>query len=302
MAKAPKVEKTPAAKKAEKIAQLTTVLTEKETAAKAGWTGVLTFGLMVFPVKTYKATDTDAVKMNQLHDSCHTKLNRKMWCSKCNTEVTSDHIVSGHEYEEGQFVTVYEEEKEALKVDPTEKKLEVLNFVPASQIDPIFYESTDYVAPDKGGEMPFALLRAAMIAKQVVAVAHRVKGGRDQHVVIRPIGTNGLAMSYLYYEHEVRNFEKWPTTNFNDEKSAKLIKAAGTLIDSMTDDFDCIMEGKNDSYNQNLKMLIASKIPESGVVVPVVTVTAAPTPSTDLLAALEASLSLAPKKAKRATK
>jgi DNA end-binding protein Ku len=274
----------------------------KKLASRANWTGTLSFGMINIPVKTYTGTEIEGIQFNKIH-SCGNKLSQQYVCSNpdcqvCIAEgVKVDRVVpyadqkKGFQYEEGKFVEVTKEELDSLNA-ADEKDLQITEFVAASSVDPIYFESTDYICPDKKtkkstADKAFALLRAGMVARNVVAIGKRVKGGKEQTVVLRPYGVNGMVMSYMFFEHEVRGFDKWVDVTLTEQETVM----AGKLVDAMTQSFK--PETKFDTTIVRVKQLVASKIPDSNEVAPVVVKKAVPEATDDLMAALEASLSQA---------
>jgi DNA end-binding protein Ku len=268
----------------------------KKAANRATNNLMVSMGLLSFPIKVYKATDTDTVSFNQLHAECHTKLKQQsMLCPTCDKAVEKDQIVKGYEYEKGKFATFTQEELDGCKV-AADDSLEIIKFVDESTIDPIFYESSYFVGPDKGAEMQFALLRAGMTKTGKVAIGKVALKGREQTVVIRPYGDRGLILNYLYFDYEVRSFAGWDKVPNADALSEKFMAVATQLVDMMTEDF--APETMSDSYLVNARKLISAKA--AGLTAPVIVKAAAKDASADLEAALEASLNAA--KIKKASK
>ena len=279
----------------------------KKTASSATFTGTLTmFGLMTIPVKTYKATDEDNVSFNQVH-TCTGKdgkteahsvqlKQQSMKCPECEQAVENGKILKG--YNAGnekapQFITVTKEEIAAQKPG-SDKSMSVTEFIDILDIDPVFYESTEFIAPDQGGEKPFALIAKSLRVQNKVGKGSRVKGGRVQEFVIRPYGNVGLAVSYLRTDFEVRSFEKWTDVEVSDKE----LELASTLIERFETKFT---PAKEDTYLANVRRMIEAK--SEGVAVTVPTTAADPTVTVDLMAALQASLAAAPaKKAAKAGK
>jgi DNA end-binding protein Ku len=270
----------------------------KKTASSATFTGTLTmFGLMTIPVKTFKATDEDGVSFNQVH-TCTGKDGKtaahsvqlkqgEMCCPECETQVEAANILKG--YNTGNekapnFITVTKAEIDAQKPG-SDKTMSVTEFIDILDIDPVYYESTEFIAPDKGGEKPFALISKALRATNKVGKGSRVKGGRVQEFVIRPYGNVGLALSYLRTDFEVREFTKWTDAPVTDKE----MELAATLIERFTESFT---PAKEDAFLANVRRMIEAK--SEGVVVTMPTPVADPAVTTDLMAALQASLAVAP--------
>jgi DNA end-binding protein Ku len=158
-------------------------------------------------------------------------------------------------------------------------------FIDATDIDPIFYESTEFIAPDKGGEKPFALLVAGLQKTGKVAKGTRVKGGREQVFVARPYGSCGLAISFLFADYEVRSFDKWQSVAVSGEE----VELAATLIERYETKFT---PAKEDRFLSNVRRMLEAK--SAGVAVPTPELAAVPSTTVDLMAALKASLAAAP--------
>ncbi len=273
------------------IIDLTPVRKEAKTAT---FTGTLTaFGLMTFPVKTYKATDADSVSFNQVHD-CHGKDNAElglpvqlkqgsMHCPVCDKDVVKESILKGFKVGD-KFITVTQAEIDAQK-PAKEDNMILTEFIDVNEIDPVFYESTEFIAPDKGGEKPFALLVAGLQKTGKVAKGTRVKGGREQVFVARPYGQNGLAISFLFAEYEVRSFDKWQSVAVSGEE----VELAATLIERYEAKFTPATE---DRFLKNVRRMLEAK--SAGVAVATPEVAAVPSTTVDLMAALKASLAVAP--------
>jgi DNA end-binding protein Ku len=264
---------------------------EKKAATHATFSGSLYFGTMECKVKAYTATEIDKVSFKSLH-SCGSPLKQgAMHCPVCDVDVDRAAAQKGYEISKGEYVVVTKEEIEACEICGTDK-LKITTFTEASEIDPIYFESTGFLAPEEGAlnAKVFALLRAGMVSRNRVAVAEYSQRGRQYHVVIRPItltdGKEGMAISYLYQENEVRTSNAWVKVQLSD-KEAEL---AGKLVDGLTDKFD--VTEHYDGYTANLRQVIASKINKTAAPTFVKQV-AAPAPKMDILAALAASLEVA---------
>lgn len=260
----------------------------KKTASSATFTGTLTmFGLMTIPVKTYKATDEDTVSFNQVHkraDGSIAQLKQgQMTCSVDGTVVPKEEILKGYNVgneKAPQFIVVTKEEVDAQKPG-SDKTMTVTEFIDLNDIDPVYYESTEFIAPDKGGEKPFALISKTLRAQNKVGKGSRVKGGRVQEFVIRPYGNVGLALSYLRTDFEVRDFGKWNDVQVSDQE----MQLASTLVERLSAKFT---PAKEDTFLANVRRMIEAKA--EGVEVAVPTKAADPNVTVDLMAALQASL------------
>src|SRR5215470_13628853 len=129
--------------------------------ASTVWKGHLTFGLVSLPIKLHAAARAETISFNQLHKPDNSRVKYKIFCATEDVEIQRSEIVKGYEYEKDRYVVV--EDEEIKKMAPkTAKVMEILEFVKEAEVDPIYYESSYYVAPDEAGEKPYALLFEAL--------------------------------------------------------------------------------------------------------------------------------------------
>jgi DNA end-binding protein Ku len=263
---------------------------DKKIASRSTWKGTLHFGAVHFPIGTYKATDEEKISFNMVHNSdCHAQLNQgAMHCSVCECDVPKEDIVYGYKSENG-FVFVSDEERESCQ-PASDKVLEIVRFVKATEVDPIYFAKTEFVGPQGENKKSkvlaaagYAMLRAAMVSKKVVAIARRSTRGREQYVVLRPFGVNMIVAQDLLFAAEVRSFEKTADLAPANNDAVKL---AENLIDNMTSTFD--ENAQSDSYMTNMRSLLDSKIAKGEV--PTFTKREETPDTDDLMAALQASL------------
>ena len=272
--------------------QISTAPAEKGIANRATWTGVLGFGLVNLTVKTLKATEEEKVELNQVHHCnsdktgmtpIYTQLKRAgMSCPTCNETVEGTNILKGYQYAKGEFAIISDDEKKGCSVN-SDKRMTVEKFVKMTSIDPIYFADAEYLVPDKGFEETFSTLRAAMVGRGVVAIAQTAQRGREQTVVIRPYGTNGMVVHYMYFDNEVRSCDKWQTVAVDDKK----VELAAMLIDMLSGDFDAT--DYEDSFTRSFKGLINDKI-MGRTPAPVALPAPAVTSPVDVMAMLQASL------------
>ena len=164
----------------------------------------ISFGLVSIPVRFYTATKSEDIHFNLLHASCGTRVNRKWWCPYHEEIVSSDELIRGYAVTKDKFVTLSDEEIEALETDDN-RALDITEFVDLSEIDPLFYEKTYFLGPAPGGGKTYTLLATAMKKGNKVAVARWVANGKGHLVVVRPYD-KGLILHTMYYADEVRDF------------------------------------------------------------------------------------------------
>lgn len=245
------------------------------------WKGHLTFGLVSFPVRLYSAARGETVSFHLLHKADHSRIKQVVYCQTEDKPVPRTELVKGYEFEKDRYVEVDPEEIE--KVAPkTAKVMEILEFVKAGQVDPIYMESSYYVAPDEGGEKPYALLFQALRESEYYALAKIAMHNREHIIILRP-GAKGILSHTMYYQDEIRQVDEFRTdTGTVKEKELEMAKM---LISSLEADFDPAKY--HDTYRDNLRMMIEAKIEGRKVVA-----TPAPhvAPVVDIMDALRKSL------------
>jgi DNA end-binding protein Ku len=251
------------------------------------WKGAITFGMISIPVSLYTATQNRDISFNLLHDEDKSRLRQKRWCPIQDREVSSDEIVRGYEYAKDQYVVVTEEDLESLPV-PSKHTIELTSFVKDEDIDPLYYETSYYLEPDKVGLKPYALLLRALKQKQVSAIAKIALRNRERPCVLRPSG-DGIVLETLYYPDEIRANEQpaMPDVMVSQPE----LNMAFSLIDMLEQPFQ--PDQYVDEYRAALLKLIEAKVNGNEVVgAPEAPATA---PTVDLMAALKASLEAAKK-------
>lgn len=245
------------------------------------WKGHLTFGLVSLPIKLYTAARAETVSFNQLHKTDHSRVKQVLFCQAEDKPVSRAELVKGYEYEKDRYVVI--DEEDIKKMAPkTAKVMEILEFCKQGEVDPVYYESSYYVAPDEAGEKPYALLFQALKQSEYVAVAKITMHNREHIVIVRP-SNQGLTLHTMYYEDEIRKTESFRTdTSLVKEKEIGL---ALMLVESLAAPFE---PGKyHDTYRSNLRAMIEAKVQGQEVVAPV---EAQQTKVIDIMEALKASL------------
>src|ERR1051325_9886016 len=260
--------------------------------AASVWKGHLTFGLVTIPVRLFSAARSETISFNLLHKEDHSRIKQVTYCQVEDKPIQRSDTVKGYEYEKGHYVVV--EDEDIKKVAPkTARVMEILEFVKADQVDPIYLESSYYVAPDEGGEKAYALLFTALKESGYFALAKVAMHNREHIIVMRP-GDKGIVSHTMYYQDEIRQVEEFRTdTNLVKDKELAMAKM---LISSLEADFE--PQKYHDTYRDNLQKLIEEKIEGKKVV-------AAPSehvaPVIDIMEALKRSLAEKRKPAQAAT-
>jgi DNA end-binding protein Ku len=258
--------------------------------------GAISFGLVSIPVNLYLATASESPSFNLLHAECGSRIKQQRFCPVCNKIVERQDLVKGYEIEKNQYVRVTDEELKALEGEASEA-IEIFEFVPLAKVDPIYFERSYYLGPDKGGEKPYRLLADAMVEAGKVALAKFVLRGKENLVIIRP-AQKGLIMHTMYFADEVRNFAEVGKGE-SAKISASETKLATRLIDELSNDaFE--PEKYEDEYAQRVLDLVKKKAEGQDITV------SQPAPQRgnviDLMEALKRSLGSAPKAKKLAVR
>ena len=246
--------------------------------------GTISFGLVSIPIRMYTAASPANVTFNMLHAKCGSRIRQQTFCPVDNEVVDRANLVKGHEVAKDQYVRVTDEELKALEGEAS-RTIDIVEFVPLAKVDPVYFEKSYYLGPDKGGEKAYRLLSDAMAKSERVALATFVMRGKESLVLIRSAG-DGLMLHTMYFADEVRNFAE-----IDKGDSAKIrpgeMELAQQLIDGLSND-DFKPENYEDSYRQRVMDLINSKVEGKEVSL------AAPEPARaqviDLMDALKESL------------
>jgi DNA end-binding protein Ku len=249
---------------------------------RAVWTGSISFGLVNAPVRMYAAVSEQNLKFNLIHEKDGGRIGYQKICKLEDKIVPSEEIVKAYQVEEDEFIYLHDEDFEAAAPE-SYKTITIHDFVPSSQIDPIYFERTYYLGPaDKTGEPVYALLVAAMEDAGLVAVATYVFHERENLGCLR-VRDGVLTLEKMFFADEVRPSEGIAPEGVKVD--ARQLEMAAQLISQYQGEFDA--EKYHDQYRERLMGVIEAKRSGEGVKRPVeAEAPAAP----DLLAALQASL------------
>ena len=166
--------------------------------------GNISFGLVSIPIKMFSSSSSGGVSFNQIHQKCGGRVRQQLICPTCNEVVERSSLVKGYEFAKDQYVQFTDEELKALEGEAS-RMIDIAEFVPLDQVDPIYFEKTYYLGPDKGGEKAYRLLADAMKTAGRVALAKFVMRGKENLVLIRP-SQKGLMLHTMYFADEIRDF------------------------------------------------------------------------------------------------
>ena len=262
---------------------------------RAIWSGAISFGLVNIPIKLYAAVSRKNVSFNQLDSRTGSRIKYKKVSAADGEEVPAEAIVKGYELSSGAYVTIGDDELALLDPEAS-RSIDIEEFVDLADIDPLFYDSAYYVAPDKATTKPYALLTQAMEESGKVGIARFVMRSKQYLCAIRP-KDGKLVLSTMVYADEVN--EPTEISEIADLEDVTLTKKeldmARQLIASLSDDFDA--DKFEDTYrNQVLDLIERKAAGETEIVAPPEQISEDKV--VDLMAALEASV----KEAKAARK
>ena len=225
-------------------------------AARAISSGTISFGLVSIPIKLYTAASSGGVAFNFLHNRCGSRMKQQQFCPVCDEVVQRSDLVRGYEFTKNQYVRFENEELKALE-EETSKVIELEEFVPLEKVDPVYFEKTYYLGPDKGGEKAYRLLADAMTESNRVGLAKYVMRGKEALVLIRAV-QGGLMLHTMYYADEVRDFDdidRGQTVNLKDGE----LELALRLIDELVSK-EFHPENYHDEYRARVLQLVEQKV------------------------------------------
>jgi DNA end-binding protein Ku len=251
---------------------------------RAIWKGAVSFGLVSIAVKLYSATEEKDIRFHQVHREDGGRIRYKRTCAICGEEVSYDDIAKGYDLGGGELVILTDDDFADLPLS-TSHAIDVLEFVPAEQVDPILYNKAYFMEPEGPATKPYVLLRDALADADRVAIVKVALRQREQLATLR-VREGVLLLNTMLWPDEIRK----PDFGFLDEDievRRPELAMASSLIDSMAGEFD--PADYTDNYREALQEVIDAKIEGREVVQPE-EVEEAPAAAVDLMAALKASV------------
>ena len=250
---------------------------------------MVSFGMVTIPVKLYATGESSAgVHFNTLHKACGSRLRQQYVCPQDQVVVGREDMVKGYEFAKDQYVQFTDEEIKALAEKPTQT-IDIAEFIPASMVDAVYFDSSYFLGPDKGGDKAYALLAAAMKKTGRVALARYQARGKQYLVMVRPHTDGGLVMQQLRYADEVRSIADVPLGS-GEVRDPELALAVQLIEQIASDEFH--PENYEDAVKKRMLELIQRKI--EGKEITAAPAEAAPAQVIDLMQALKASLAAPP--------
>lgn len=221
---------------------------------RALWKGAVSFGMVTIPIKLYTATEEKDIAFNMLHKKDHVRIKLQRYCPEDEQVVEMSEIVKGYEIGAGEYVIMEPEDFDKVPVNTTHT-IEITDFVPDEQIDPIYYQKTYYLEPDKVGMKPFALLREVLKDSKLVALAKVTLRQKEQLCTLR-VYDNVIALETMFYADEIR-----PAADLDSPAdiaiSDRELQMAKSLVEMLTGDFEPTKY--KDNYRDALLEMIEQK-------------------------------------------
>ena len=246
------------------------------------WKGFVSFGLVTFPVRLFAAARAEHVQFHLLHRKDLSRVKEVWYCAKEDKPIDRSDMVKGYEASKGEYVVVEDEELKQI-APPTATTMEILQFVRKDEVDPIYFESSYYIAPEEGAGKPYALFAQALVQTKYHAIAKVAMHGREHVVLIRP-AEEMLVLHTLFYPNELHEANR-PALKSASKLAPKELDLAKSLVQHLAGPFK--PAAFHDAYRENVEHLIEQK--QKGQKISVVPKTRK-APVIDLMDALKRSL------------
>jgi DNA end-binding protein Ku len=256
--------------------------------ASTVWKGFISFGLITIPVRLFAAARTERVSFNQIHQVCGGRIKQQTFCPQCDRVVERSELVKGFEVEKDRYVIVNDEDVKAI-APASSDTMEILEFVKADGIDPIYYDSSYFMVPEEAGKKAYHLLLETMKKSGYSAIAKVAMHQREYTVVVRP-HADGLLLHTMFYPEEVREVPEFRRDE-NVAVKPQEVALAEKLVEGLAADFD--PSKYHDEYQTKMQQMIEAK--KEGLAVSA-EVPKKRAPVIDLMQALQKSLGELPRK------
>jgi DNA end-binding protein Ku len=229
---------------------------EESPVAHAIWSGSINFGLVSIPVKLYPAVRSDeGIHFHLLHDKDEGRIHNVRKCEVCSQDVPWEHVDKGWEYAKGSYVVVDDEELKKMKPEATQS-IDIVEFVDASEIDTMLYDTPYYLEPEKRARRAYALLREALKKSGKVGISKVVLRTREHLAAVKPAGS-AIVIELMHFDKELVDAKSFDLPPVSEKMPNQEMKMAGMLIDSMTAKFDAA--SFQDKYQEELRSLLEAR-------------------------------------------
>jgi DNA end-binding protein Ku len=250
--------------------------------ASTVWKGYITFGLISIPVRLFAAARSERISFNQIHEKCGSRIKQQIFCPTCERVVERSELVKGYEVDKNHYIFVEDEEIKKI-APPSGDTMEILEFVKADQVDPIYFDASYFMVPEEAGKKAYHLLFETMKKSGYSAVAKVSMHQREYTVIVRP-HADGLTLHTMFYPEEVREVPEYGHTSEVVVKPQE-VALAEQLVEGLAVDFD--PSKYHDEYQTRMTQLIDAKREGQTVAE---TAPRKLAPVIDLMAALQKSL------------
>ncbi len=247
--------------------------------------GNISFGLVSIPVRLFSAARSKSVSFNLLHEKDRSRIQQKIYCPVDDAIIDRSELVRGYEIEKGRYVIFTDEELKNLEASGDDHSIEITEFLPLSEVDPVYFEESFFLESDRGSGKAYRLLTDAMASTERVALGRYTMRGKEHIVLLRPYA-KGLMLHTLYYSDEVKAADEFDRSVNEPVKDTELTLAKRLIDDLTQKKFDPAQY--HDTYRERVVEAAQQKVAGEEV-------TAAPKAAPrgqviDLMAALKASL------------
>ena len=222
--------------------------------ASTVWKGFISFGLITIPVRLFAAARTERISFNQIHQVCGGRIKQQTFCPQCDRVVERSELVKGYEVEKDRYVIVNDEEIKAM-APASSDTMEILEFVKADTIDPIYYDSSYFMVPEEAGKKAYHLLLETMRKSGYSAIAKIAMHQREYTVVVRP-HADGLLLHTMFYPEEVREVPEFRRDE-NIAVKPQEVALAEKLVEGLAADFEPAKY--HDEYQTKMQQMIEAK-------------------------------------------
>ena len=218
------------------------------------WKGVISFGMVAIPVKMSVATESKTVTFHYLHKKCHTRPKQVLYCAEDKEYFNISETVRGYEYSKNQYVIFEEDDFNKVPVR-TAHSIDIINFVKAREIDPIYYSDSHYLEPEKLGVKPFALLKTILEKTGMVGIAKVTFQRREHLCCLRPMDKI-LVLQTIHYKPDILSTDELVPPE--PKLTTAELEMAAKLVDAMTATFK--PEEYRDEYSLAIQKMVEAKL------------------------------------------
>jgi DNA end-binding protein Ku len=234
--------------------------------ARALWKGSISFGLVTVPIGLVSAIEArEELAFNLLHKKDGSRIVQKRFCKEEDVEVPWSDVVKGYQHAKDQYVVVTDEDFEKARV-PATQTFEIRRFVPATDVEDLYFETPYYLQPEgSGATKPYALLRDALAVSGKIGIGTIVLRQREHLAALEPAG-EALVLTTMRFAHEIRSPKELDLPAIQKGWTDKEMKLARQLMETLSDEWD--PQAFRDTYTDALRQVIEAKVEGKEIVAP----------------------------------